>query len=245
MHQVQSDAQLVGETGFSGLVGESPVSVVMEKVHRLAGIVARGNNVEPAVILEIVDDHAGSHRKQIQPCLGSHIGEASDAFAGSERRQRQQVFGRNAGGVFPERHISQVQQPFHFQIVGLPVEIFREILNGFRRAGGLRVTEIRTNGKYAPLTRMAINVVVHLGFVQVTDPEHFFHQWNTARNIRQGGPISDLPIRNSVGHIAPVSVELSPGHVNIHHVVRPWGLGVQRALLVRRVYQRVQLLHER
>ena len=79
LHQVQA-AQLVGEAGFSGLVGESPVSVVMEKVHRLAGVVGRCNDVEQAVILEIVDDYAGSHRKQIQPCLRSHIGEASDAL---------------------------------------------------------------------------------------------------------------------------------------------------------------------
>ena len=147
--------------------------------------------------------------------------------------------------MFPERHVNQVQQPFHFEIIGLSVQVFREILDGFRRGGCLRVMEIRTNGKNAPFTRMAINVVVHLGLVQVTDPEHFFHQRHSPRNIRQGDPIRDLPLRDSVGHIAPVSVELSPRHVNIQTVVRPCGLGAQRALFVRRVHQRIQLLQER
>ena len=203
-----------------------------------------------AVILEIVDYDAGSHGEQIQPRLSSHVGEASYALGRKgrrgrpKRRQRQEVFWRNAGRVVPHIHIGKIQQPFHFEIVGLSFEIFREILNGLRRTGGLRIVEIRTHREDAPVAGIAIDVVVHLGFVQITDPEHFLHQRHGLRNILRGNAVRHLPLFDGLGHFALVCVDLPPGHVEIHHVEPLGGLIEKGALFVRRIRQRVQLLHD-
>ncbi len=225
LDEVQA-ACLTGEPRFRGLIGESSISVVMEVVHRLAKVPIRCGDVQQAVILEIVDNYTGSHGEQFQSCLGSHVGEASYCRAGSalagrgrpKRRQRQQIFWRNAGGVVPHIHIGKIQQPFHFEIVGLSFEIFCEILKGLRCTGGLRIVEIRTHREDASIAGIAINVVVHLGFVQITNPEHFLHQRHCVGDIRRGNAVRDLPLFDGLGHFALVCVDLPPVHVEIHYV---------------------------
>jgi len=109
--------------------------------------------------------------------------------------------------VFPERHVSQVQQPFHFEIVGFRSRYFVK----YSMASPRRL--FACNGdpdewENAPLTRMAINVVVHLGFVQVTDPEHFSIS-GTRGEHPPGRSDRRSPTPRQRGHIAAVGVDLS------------------------------------
>jgi hypothetical protein len=105
--------------------------------------------------------------------------------------------------------------------------------------------KIRTHREYAPVARISIDIVVHLGFVQVTNTQHFLHQRHCIRNVRRGNPIRDLELFDRLRHLTLVGVELPLGHVDPHHVNRLRRLVAERAPFVRRVHQRVQLLQER
>ena len=62
LHDVQA-AELIGQAGLRRPLGERAVAVAAEELHRLAAVEARRHDVEPAVVVEVVDDHAAGRAR--------------------------------------------------------------------------------------------------------------------------------------------------------------------------------------
>ena len=56
---------------------------------------------------------------------------------------------------------------------------------------------------------ISIHVIFHLGFVQVTNPEHFIHPRQYQRDILHRNPVGDFPLFDGLLHFTYVGMELS------------------------------------
>src|SRR5258707_431727 len=74
--------------GLPGPIGKRAVSVVVKEMDMLAHVVARSNDVEQAIIVEIIHDQTACHRYQIEPRRGRCIDKAPDAFFRRKYRGR-------------------------------------------------------------------------------------------------------------------------------------------------------------
>ena len=73
-------AELVTQPGLRRPLGEAPIRIVVKKVHGRAAVEARRHDVEPSVVVEIVDDQASRRREGLQPGPRSHVDETPHIF---------------------------------------------------------------------------------------------------------------------------------------------------------------------
>ncbi len=189
-----------------------------------ADVVARRNHVEQPVVFKIFHDHAAGYLKNIESRFGSHIHEAADAFPRSFCGEfRHQVFGRHSLRVFPQRHICQVQHPFHLEIVGLPIKAFHEKLHGLRdvlRLLVFRIDAARARRENASQAGLAVHVVFHLGFMEVSISENFLHQRHTLGHVGQCYLVRRLPMVDGFAHVTLIGLHKRQGVMNSQQIVR-------------------------
>ena len=192
-------------------VGKCAVAIIVKKSQRLADVVAGNGDIQKTVVFEIIRNHAAGHGNEIQACCGRRIHESSEILLCGKDRRRNQVFLRHAVGIFSQGHISQIQQPLHLDGIrpfGYQFEIFGEVVDSLFRISGLLVTEVRARRKSASVDRVAINVVCHFRFVQVSDAECFRQLRNPSRHIRDCEFVSGLPLPDGCIHVASIGLEL-------------------------------------
>ena len=143
------------------------------------------------------------------------------AAAGPEANAawRNQVRGRHGRGVAAQRQVRQVQQPLHFEVVGLARQVLLEILHGLTRRRRLpkRRTCARGRREQTEVARRAIDAVVELGLVPVGQAERLEQP-----RQRVGYPFGEspraLPPFDRRIHVAQIGVQLRPGVLGIHRV---------------------------
>ena len=89
-------AELVARPACAAAIRERAVAVVVKVVQRRAHVVARGDDVQQAVVIEVVHDHSAGHGKEIQPGCGSHVDETADVLLGFKFRGRDQILRGHA-----------------------------------------------------------------------------------------------------------------------------------------------------
>src|ERR1700694_2940557 len=63
------------------------------------------------------------------PAAGGTAGKTPTAFPRRKTRSRNQIFRRIFVGVLSQRHVCEVKQPLHFQLVRLLLQVFEEVFN--------------------------------------------------------------------------------------------------------------------
>src|SRR4051812_41730852 len=82
----------------------------------LAEIHARRNHIEQPVSIKVIDDHAASHRDEVQSNLLSDILEATDLAFARKPRRLDQVLLRHSARILPFEYVREVQRPPQFQV---------------------------------------------------------------------------------------------------------------------------------
>ena len=209
-------------------------------MQRLADVHARGDDVEEVVLLEPVYDRAAGHGKHLQARFGRDVHEAADIGLGAKRGRRNQVLRGNPGRIAPQRDVRQIEKPPHFEVVGLLLEIFGEVLECLL---GARAVSVRRPGPWweeAKLARAAKHTVVHPRLVKIGDAHRFEHRRDRAghEHLREG--VGYAPPLDRLVHIAQIRVELSPRILGLH--------GIQLRFIVcrdRRPFETVEQLGDR
>src|SRR6202044_57364 len=88
-------AELIGEMRLGGAIGERAVAVVVEIVQWLAHVHAGRNDVEKAVVVEVVDDHTAGHGEGTHASGGSNVLEATNIFAGLKQFRIEKILRRD------------------------------------------------------------------------------------------------------------------------------------------------------
>ena len=172
----------LGESRGFAAVGERAVSIVMEIKQVPTYVVARGHYVEEPAILEVFNDDPARHLESVQPRVVGHVHKTANALArGFGSRSREQVFGRHAVRILAQRHIRQVQDPFHFEVVGLLLEVSQKISDRFLDVLRFFILGIGSAGQGRENTLVAgiaIRAVFHLCLMQINISESFLDQWH-------------------------------------------------------------------
>ena len=73
--------------------------------------IARHDDVEQPVAVEVLDDRAAGHAVHAEPDLGRHVGEARQRIGRREPRRADTERRRHPVGISAEGHVGDVQQP--------------------------------------------------------------------------------------------------------------------------------------
>ncbi len=211
-------AELVGEARRLRPFRESAVAVVAEIVERPAAVKIRRDDVEAAGTGEIVDDHAAGGREDVQTRLGRHIGEAADVLGGGERGRRDEIRLRHARWIFPQRHVREVQQPSHLELVGPPFEIAEEVSDRLFDVPGVRKRMTPVHRKETQLAGRAVRAVVHFRFVEIRESQHLLHLEPGRRHTGDRDLVSLLIRIDRAIHQALVGELLCQPEVGLHQI---------------------------
>src|SRR5213594_4211516 len=103
-------AELVLEARPGRGVHEPARSRVLVKDERLLRIAGRGDDVDEAIAVEVLCDHAAGEVEGVDAELWRYVGESADVLRGVEDARRDEILGGQAAGVLPERHRHDVQE---------------------------------------------------------------------------------------------------------------------------------------
>ena len=92
-------------------LGEGPVPVVVEEPELAPQVPGGDHEVEEPVAVQVLQDDPARQAAQVEADLGRNVGEAADVRLRREMRRADQPRGRHPVGVFPERHVGDVEQP--------------------------------------------------------------------------------------------------------------------------------------
>src|SRR5687768_9419359 len=109
-------AELFCQPGSGRLLGKGGVSIAAEEPEPLATVDARSDDVETAIVVEVVDDHAAGRRNRNEPGTRSDIMKTSDLFGRRECAWRDEVRERHLRRVSAGEHMRKVQQPTHLEL---------------------------------------------------------------------------------------------------------------------------------
>jgi len=124
-------SELIGEAEFFALFHEFSVALIFEVGHGDALIEGGRDDIEEAVVVEVLHDGPSGLVEMIQSGEMADIAEASDVEFGVERATEvESIAGVDLVGPFSERHMGQVQEPLGVQVVGKDGEVFREMFDG-------------------------------------------------------------------------------------------------------------------
>ena len=222
LNQVQP-AQLTGQSRLRRVVRKCTVSIVVKESQRLAHVVAGHHNVQQAVILEIVYNHAARHRSEIQSRCGRYIRELPEIFPARKNGRRDQILVRHPCGIFFQRHIREIQQPLYLDRIrrfGCDFQIFRQVLDRLFRIACLLIAEACARRKSTPVERIAVNVVFHLRFMEVSHAKNFRQLRHTCRHIGGREFVRRLPLLDRRIHVALISLKLRQSVVRLNRIVR-------------------------
>src|SRR5206468_1947590 len=105
-------AELLAQARLVGDILEGAVSLVAVENNRLRRIPGTGDEIEVAVVIEVVHDRAAAAVEAIDPDEVANIAELADVeLAVEETGEGNQVAWIDLMGVLAEGHVRQVEQP--------------------------------------------------------------------------------------------------------------------------------------
>ena len=183
----------------------------MEEPHRGTNVVARDRYVKEPVVFKILGDDAISHGRKIQASSGGDVDKTADVLFRFESRWRYAVFLGNTRRILSDRHVGEIQKPLHLQLIR-PLRLYRQILQKILNGligivcQAIRLGEPRW--KEAPISRIAIDAVLHFRFVEISHAEHFRQLRNSRWNFSKRNFVSSLPVLDSLFHVSLIGLQL-------------------------------------
>ena len=110
-------AHLAPEACRLRAVREGAAAVVPEEPHLVREPLGGGREVEEAVVVEVLEDGATREAEDVEADLAGHVVEARQRVIGGEHRRRYPLAVRHPGGMAPEGHVGDVEQPSRGEIV--------------------------------------------------------------------------------------------------------------------------------
>ena len=100
-----------GETRFLRPPRETAVAVVVEVLDLIGDAHVRDQQIEGAVVVEVLEDEAAGRAELGEASILGDFGEAADVGAGVERLGSDQPSLRDLGRITAQRHVAEVQEP--------------------------------------------------------------------------------------------------------------------------------------
>ena len=207
------------------------------EAHREAGVDRREHDVEPPVALEIVDERPAGEPRRVEAALLRDVDEEAGVVGRLQRRFRDHEGLRHAGRVRAERHVRQVEQPAHLEVVGTRGEEALEMLDRLGRARLELVLSRLAEREQAAVGVRVLQAVLNLAAPQLGDAEDRLEialgvrQRRIARAVLDRDPQRLREVPDRIGHLSPVGVDLPEIVVGAHELVRPAGLLLDRSEL--------------
>jgi len=157
------------EAGFGGALGEGGVAVVDEEPELAGGTPGGGEDVEEAVVVEVVENDAAGEFIDIDAEGGGDVGEAFDVVVGFEGLWWNEPAGGDFVGILAEGHVGDVEEPAGAEIAGEFFEERSELGDGGPGAGGELVDAAATNGEEAGVAVVVEEAVFLFADAEVGD----------------------------------------------------------------------------
>ena len=160
-------ALLVRHAGGLAPVLERAVAAVAKHRHPDRGLERRERGVEEAVAVEVLEDRATRLGKTVDTDARRHVLEPREPGLGGEERIEGKTEPRiDPVGPLAERHVGEVQQPLHFQVVGglggRGLEDLREVAHRGPRPRRIAVHRLACDREDARARADAVDAVVVL-----------------------------------------------------------------------------------
>ncbi len=179
-------AKLSAQAGLSGPIHEHPVLVAMEQLHGRTVVAVRGEDIQAAVVVEVVHDDPTGRRKGADPARRRNVAEMPDVLGRCENRRRNPVPGGHARRVSAGRHMCCVQQPFRLEVIRIAVEQREKVPLASYEIVRLCQRSARLERQQAAISRLSVNPVLHLGLVHVGDAERLLVVRHCPRVVHDG-----------------------------------------------------------
>ena len=120
---------------------ERAVAPVDEERAAHVPVAREDEDVGAAVAVEVVEDAAAEHVRPaaVEPDQRRDVHEPAHVELRAETARRDQVSGRDLLGILAERHVGDVQEPAHAEVVGALVQVLGEPADRLARALGALV----------------------------------------------------------------------------------------------------------
>ena len=123
-------AELAGNARLLGTIGEGSVSLIAIKQHALGRVERRDGEVEETVVVKVFHHRASGLIEPVDSGPRADVAKLPDVeFRLHPMIKRDQILGVDLLWIFSEGHVSNIQEPANFQIVGEFLEVFREVLD--------------------------------------------------------------------------------------------------------------------
>ena len=123
-----------------GQVAKRAVALMMIVAKRQARIDAGDNDVEQAVVIDVFDHGSAGEPRLAKPLFRRDVNEAARIFGGGEHAWIDPVLLGHAVRIGAKRHVGDVQQPPHIEVVGMLAKVGGQIFGGVLRSGRYLVT---------------------------------------------------------------------------------------------------------
>jgi hypothetical protein len=154
---------LIGDAGGVGPIFERPIPFVVVERHVLGRVEAGDDDVQQAVVVEVVHDGAARLVEPVDADEVADVAELADVHLGVEKAiHRQQVLRIDFVRKLAECHVGHVQQPARLEVVGELFEVFGEMPDRQPRTGGVGVDRGRRDRDDAGTLAAALDAIVVL-----------------------------------------------------------------------------------
>ena len=150
---------LLGEASRLGSFLKRAIAPVAIKRQRLSRVHARHDQVEQAIVVEIVHNRPARQVQLIQTEDRCDVGKSPDIGLRFKRSEREPILGRHFLGILAERHVGQVQQPARPGVVREILQILGEVANRLPRSFALLVDRRGEDRKDAARLALAFHAV--------------------------------------------------------------------------------------
>ena len=128
---------------------------------------------------------------------------------------------RNPAGITSQRHIGDIEQPPHFEIIRFFLEILQKKFDAFLRIDSLCKGAAGSCRQEASITRGAIDIIFHFRLVQVGNPKALIHSQGGRRGkARRSDPICLFVLLDGRIHFALVGTHFTQRVIRIERVLR-------------------------
>ena len=135
LHQVEAAVES-DESGLAGAFLETSGACVAEEAQRTVETPAGSDDVEQAVVVEVLDDGTAAEVIDIDARRPGDVRESRHRVFGSEARGWDEPLGRDLVGVLAHGHVGDVEEPAGGKVVGELLQLF--LKNGEGTAGTAR-----------------------------------------------------------------------------------------------------------
>ena len=118
------------ESGFDGPIAERAVTNIPIQAKLAVGVPGGNHDIEQSVVVEIVHHDAAGQIVGGESDGAGYVWKALNVVVGFENLRVDEPLSWDARRIFPERHVSDVEEPAGAEIVRIALEQRRESGNG-------------------------------------------------------------------------------------------------------------------